>query len=125
MQITGLNRQTGATFPVTVEGDFGYVGVRSVEINGWAGEGIPAARIDVELDLPNAPDHPGDVVVTIDISTVVPDRPQPLRAFENAIYRSWAEVEKIIDLRPTNAEAVYAAPERMSVLLNVRELPAD
>ncbi|ROS53917.1 hypothetical protein [Frigoribacterium sp. PhB118] len=123
MQITGLNRQTDATFPVTVDVNVEHISVRSVEINGWAGEGLPAARIDVELDASRAPSSEGEVNVTIDISTTVPNRPQPLRAYENVVYSSWSDVEKVIDLRPTNAAAVYATPESMRVLVNVVQLP--
>lgn len=121
MQITGLNRQTGATFPVTVTVNVGHVGVLSVEIGEWAGEGLAAARIDVALDLSKAPNHDGPVTVTLDASTVVPGRPSPLRAYEKAPYDSWADVEKVIDLRPTNGVSTYDTPVRMDLLVSISE----
>lgn len=119
MQITGLNRQTGATFPVTVAVNVGHVGVLSVEIGEWEGEGLAAARIDVALDLPKAPNHDGPV--TLGASTVVPGRPLPLRATENAPYDSWADVEKVIDMRPINRVSTYDTPVRMDLLVNIYE----
>lgn len=121
MQITGLNRNTGATFPVTVTVNVGHVGVLSVEIGEWAGEGLPAARIDVTLDLSKAPNHDGPVTVTLDASTYVSERPSPFRASEYATYDSWADVEKVIDLRPINRVSTYDAPIRMDLLVNIDE----